>query len=64
MPVRRDDRAPLSFTVIDTLNSRNADNARNAIEDKDAGSIQIYLLQNLRYLEFYLIGGGDRRKRI
>lgn len=40
-------------------NSRNADNARKAIEDKHAGFVFKFIsFKHCAYLEFYLIDGG------
>jgi predicted nucleic-acid-binding Zn-ribbon protein len=47
------------------LTSRDADKSRAAIEDQDADFVFKFIsCRNCGYSEFYLIGGGVRKKRI
>jgi hypothetical protein len=47
------------------LTSRAADNSKAAIEDQDADFVFKFVsCRNCGYSEFYLVGGGVRKKRI
>jgi predicted nucleic-acid-binding Zn-ribbon protein len=47
------------------LTSRDADKSKVAIEDQDADFVFKFIsCRNCGYSEFYLIGGGVRKKRI
>jgi predicted nucleic-acid-binding Zn-ribbon protein len=53
--------SPLSIP----LTSRAADKAKKAIDDQDADLVfKFTSCKNCDYSEFYLVGGGARKKRI